>query len=220
MAALADFERSTTAKEITIGISSIASPSPHTKTVNHVCITCYIQTQAHRHYLSDYLMVYIIQLSTHVHSVLTHFTSIGIPDAPEFFGAVPNVTSIRLSWSPPSQYHGAITQYQVSHRCAAIADTTVTNDGKLTLTGLKPATTCLVRVRAYTAAGAGGYSGTITSTSSTLRESQLYSHKCRKGCGWGGYAKIHLTLHKCSIWKIDLTRIYFFKIINTRLVHF
>ena len=134
---------------------------------------------------------------------------IGIPDAPEFLGAVPNVTSIRLSWSPPSQYHGVITQYQVSHRCAAIADTTVTNDGRLTLTGLKPATTCLVQVRAYTAAGAGGYSGTITSTTSTLRESQLYSHRCRKGCGHSIFPKlmptlvmIQLILHACILFQV------------------
>ena len=37
----------------------------------------------------------------------------GIPDAPELPRAVPSVTAIQLHWSPPSEYHGPITHYEV-----------------------------------------------------------------------------------------------------------
>ena len=99
------------------------------------------------------------------HSIIT-----GIPDVPESVRAVPGVTSIQLDWSPPSEYHGAITHYQVRYHCAdntAMSD--ISTDTLWTLTGLRPETTCVMKVRAHTGAGPGDYSNTVTVTTTPTR---------------------------------------------------
>ena len=96
----------------------------------------------------------------------------GIPDVPESVRALPGVTSIQLDWSPPSEYHGAITHYQVWYHCAdntAMSDIS-TDTPCRTLTGLRPETTCVMKVRAHTGAGAGDYSNTVTVSTSPPRK--------------------------------------------------
>lgn len=101
----------------------------------------------------------------------------GLPDAPESFRAVPDVTSIQLYWSSPSEYHGPISRYQLSYRCADNLVTSDVHSGTTwTVTGLKPLTTCVFRVRAYTTAGSGVYSDTVTTTTSPLCESVHITH--------------------------------------------
>jgi hypothetical protein len=99
----------------------------------------------------------------------------GIPDVPESLRAVPTLTSIQLHWSPPSEYHGPITGYQVSYSCAGITTVSNVSTGiSWTLTGLRPETTCVMKVRAYTGAGAGSYSNTLTVTTTPPRKCVLW----------------------------------------------
>ena len=95
----------------------------------------------------------------------------GIPDVPEGLTAVPDTTSILLTWSPPFEYHGPITHYQVAYHHVAHDGVTVANASSgpiLTVTGLKPENQYSFKVRAVTTAGAGEYSSVVTATTTTL----------------------------------------------------
>ena len=109
------------------------------------------------------------------------FTYIGIPDCPENLRSEWNFTCVELSWDHPSEYHGTITQFEVSYHCAAgnlvLAHATdnVNTSTSLLLTGLKQNTKCSIGVRAHTSAGPGKYSN-ISVTTNQLGQfcSRLY----------------------------------------------
>ncbi len=97
----------------------------------------------------------------------TYIIATGIPDAPESLRAVPGSVSIHLSWKPPSEYHGQITQYHIQYwdsnrqsKTAAVNGNTL----ELILTGLKPEETYTIQVRASTRAGRGESTSNTTST--------------------------------------------------------
>ena len=96
---------------------------------------------------------------------------IGIPDVPESLRVMSSVTSVTLSWISPSDYHGPITHYQVSYHCSGNSARANVNTGtSWLLTGLKPETTCSIRVQAHTSAGAGDYSNEVLTTTEQLCE--------------------------------------------------
>lgn len=96
----------------------------------------------------------------------------GIPDSPEALIVVPASTSILLSWSPPSEYHGPITHYQVVYygTDAIAKSATVINGTTWRITGLKPVKRYAMKVRAFAAAGAGPYSTAVRTATRRLRK--------------------------------------------------
>lgn len=106
--------------------------------------------------------------NSRIHLLFYHYA--GIPDVPEGLTAVADTTYIQLTWSPPSQYHGPITHYQVAYSSDASSSVTVANTSTpiLIVRGLKPENEYSFQVRAVTTAGAGDYSSPITVTTTTL----------------------------------------------------
>ncbi len=88
--------------------------------------------------------------------------------------STPYQTSIELTWSAPLLPNGVITAYEVSHQQFGDVELERMNDTDvlsmtITLIGLKPQTTYILTVRAYTISGPGPESS-VTETTETIRE--------------------------------------------------
>ena len=107
-----------------------------------------------------------------MHFQLTFVDHTGIPDSPQSLSVVSSSTSILVRWSPPSGYHGHITQYQVVYygTDAIIKIVNVTNGTEWRISGLKPLRRYAVKVKAFSTAGAGPFSTAMRTATTRIRK--------------------------------------------------
>ena len=86
------------------------------------------------------------------------------------------VTGFKLSWRPPLESNGVITEYEVCSNISKKFICTNTSCTNHTLTNFPPDTDVILSVRAYTIIGPGDYVLVEDSTDSIRKYSILYNN--------------------------------------------
>ena len=81
------------------------------------------------------------------------------------------LTTITITWQPPSDPNGVIIKYQVTYYVNGSVITYNVTQPLVTITGLVPRTTYTFSVIGYTIAGSGAVTQLQTSTATPIRES-------------------------------------------------